>query len=121
LVCIKGSHKEIFDYLMAASSGEEVQTIGLTQRAEQILVQLAKLELKTQYEGIEFIGKVCRSSRGCPTSMTDYDCGLQLLEDHIFCHLSDLKDKFDLLIQMLHKLYYFVSPLSLMGYQAAGG
>jgi hypothetical protein len=36
--------------------------------------------------------------------------GLQLLDDFVFIHLDHPLDKFNLLLQMLHKLYALVPP-----------
>ena len=101
---------ELYDHLTAACpSGEGVaHAIFIGQQAEQCLSQLVKYGLKTQHEAIEFLGGYYRSPMGCAASMSDYDVGIELLHEYIFCHLSSLQQKFHLLIQMVHKLYAFV-------------
>lgn len=78
------------------------------QHAEQIVIQLAKSRLKTQKEAVEYLGRYFRSPLASPDSKSDYDIGMALLKDHIFCHLEELDDKFHLLIHMIQKLFAFV-------------
>lgn len=103
---------ELFDHLMAAcpSGSGASHSVFVAQNAERCLSELAKYGLKTQHEAIEFLGSYYRSPLGCSDLMSDYDVGIELLQDHIFCHLDSLSQKFHLLIQMIHKLYAFVSP-----------
>jgi hypothetical protein len=40
--------------------------------------------------------------------MSDHEVGAKLLEDYVFIHLSGARDKLNLLLQMVHKLYALV-------------
>lgn len=44
-----------------------------------------------------------------PQSRSDHDVGLELLSEYVFCHLNSMNDKFNTLIEMIHKLFAFVS------------
>lgn len=56
-------------------------------------------------ECIEYLGTHFRVVLDAPSSLSDFETGLQLLREFVFVHLDSADDKLGLLLQMLHKLY----------------
>lgn len=63
----------------------------------------------TRFECIQYLGQKFRSTLRYPDWKSNYECGEYLLRNMAFVHLNDGKEKFDVLLMMLHKLYAFVS------------
>eukprot|EP00210_Caulerpa_lentillifera_P003726 g3559.t1 len=81
----------------------------VAQNAEATLHELHRVRLETQMECIEYLGSNFRAPMNSRRWKSNYEVGVEFLNEYIFCHLISWKKKFDLLIQMIHKLYAFVS------------
>ena len=61
--------------------------------------------LLTQSDFLCYLGNIYRIKLDCPDWYTDIDLGRLFLNEYICTHLTDLVEKFQLLIEICHKLY----------------
>jgi DNA-directed RNA polymerase I subunit RPA2 len=99
------SDKEIFDALCQG----DVKNTFLTDRIELLLRSFKIYSLATRDQCLSYIGEKFRVSMGLDDDLTDREVGLALLKKLIFVHLNDDRDKFNLLVFMIRKLYSLVS------------
>ncbi|KAI3633602.1 hypothetical protein MIR68_008549 [Amoeboaphelidium protococcarum] len=97
--------KEIYESIVQ----EDHDNTFITDRVEMMLRQFKNYSLNTQSQCVAFIGSKFRAVLDQPEDATDYEVGQKLLQKVVFVHLQDNRDKFNLLIYMIQKLYAVVS------------
>lgn len=100
--------REIYERVLAGD-------VGNTYLSDRLLMLLADAKryeavLHDQTTVLSFLGSRFRSILDMPASLSDADAGRRLLDRFILIHIppSAARDKFNLLILMLRKLYLFV-------------
>lgn len=99
------SDREIFDNLVQ----ERFDNYFLVSRAEILLKYGCDdndfPSSGTRFQSVSYLGKMFRSLFGSPEEVTDFAVGEMLLEEHVFIHCKTNREKFNLLIFMLRKVY----------------
>lgn len=101
---VSASDKEIFSGIML----NEFENTFLTDRVELLLRGFKSYSLFTGKQCLEFLGDKFRIVLGCPEDWAPLDVGKFLIERIILVHLKSNKDKFNLLLFMIRKLYALV-------------
>ncbi|KAJ1930203.1 hypothetical protein IWQ60_000528 [Tieghemiomyces parasiticus] len=99
------SDKEIF---LAIIQGDFDNTY-LTDRVELLLRSYKALELFTRKQALEYLGIKFRVVMNLPEDLTAEEVGRELLRQVVGVHLTEDRDKFNLLVAMIQKLYGVVS------------
>ncbi|GAX83529.1 hypothetical protein CEUSTIGMA_g10954.t1 [Chlamydomonas eustigma] len=102
---LETSDRELYNKIMAGASSGSGHAAFVSERAELLLQQAAKLGLKTRVQCLEYLGSHFRIILELPSRMTDLQVGQHLLRQFVFIHLDHAADKMQLLLHMLHKLY----------------
>ncbi|KXZ56278.1 hypothetical protein GPECTOR_1g243 [Gonium pectorale] len=104
------SDRELYSKLVAGAAPGSGAAAFLAERAELLLRQADRPELRTRTQCVEYLGRHFRVVLDQPASATDYEVGQALLRDYVFTHLDPGRpaDKLGLLLAMLHKLYALV-------------
>ncbi|GIL75864.1 hypothetical protein Vretimale_5574 [Volvox reticuliferus] len=105
------SDRELYAKLVAGAPPGTGAAAFLAERAELLLRQANRPELRTKTQCIEYLGRHFRVVLNQPDSASHYEVGEVLLREYVFIHLkpSCPGDKLALLLAMLHKLYALVS------------
>ncbi|KAI9313527.1 hypothetical protein BX666DRAFT_1977413 [Dichotomocladium elegans] len=102
---VNTSDKEIFDALCQG----DVKNTFLTDRVELLLRSFKIYSLYTREDCLAYLGGKFRVIMGLDDDLTDAQIGEAILDKIILVHLKDNRDKFNLLIYMIRKLYSLVS------------
>ncbi|KAG2440977.1 hypothetical protein HXX76_003830 [Chlamydomonas incerta] len=104
------SDRELYAKLVAGSAPGGGAAAFAAERAELLLRQADRHDLRTKTQCIEYLGRHFRVVLEQPASATDYEVGEALLAQYVFTHLDPARpaDKLALLLAMLHKLYALV-------------
>lgn len=102
---IDTSDKEIFDALCQG----DIKNTFLTDRVELLLRSFKVYNLYTRESCLRYLGDKFRVVMDVAEDMTDVQVGEELLRKAILVHLKDGRDKFNLLVFMIRKLYSLVS------------
>ncbi|GLC33155.1 hypothetical protein PLESTB_000364600 [Pleodorina starrii] len=105
------SDRELYGKLVAGAAPGSGAAAFLAERAELLLRQADRPELRTKTQCIEYLGRHFRVVLNQPLTATDFEVGEALLRDYVFIHLDPARpaDKLALLLAMLHKLYALVA------------
>eukprot|EP00873_Tetraselmis_striata_P041965 jgi/Tetstr1/462229/TSEL_000628.t1 len=87
----------------AAKAGGHFSFVA--ERVELLLRSSSDMGLRTRAQCLAYLGSHFRVMLRSEDYVDDIEVGLQLLEEFVFIHLEQPLDKFNLLLQMLHKLY----------------
>eukprot|EP01134_Creolimax_fragrantissima_P002099 CFRG2099T1 len=101
---INTTDREIYNCI---NPGGQDAFIG--DRVEAMLRDTVDRGLFTQEQCLMHIGKLFRHALALPARFTDKDCGTYLLERLVFVHLENPRDKFNLMVAAIQKLYRLVS------------
>ncbi|RUP17074.1 hypothetical protein BC936DRAFT_139472, partial [Jimgerdemannia flammicorona] len=102
---IDTSDKEIFDALCMG----DVENTFLTDRVELLLRGFKIYSLYTRDQCLAYLGDKFRVVMGFDDDFLDREVGEGLLRKIVLVHLIDRRDKFNLLVYMIRKLYALVS------------
>ncbi|KAG0374389.1 MAG: hypothetical protein J3R72DRAFT_226730 [Linnemannia gamsii] len=102
---IDTSDKEIFDNVML---GDKENTF-LTDRVELMLRSFKTYNLHTREQCLAYLGDKFRVVMNFPEDYTDVEVGEGLLRKIVLVHLKSNRDKFNLLIFMIRKVYALVA------------
>lgn len=102
---INATDKEIFTALVQ----NNFDNTFLTDRVELLLRGFKSYNLWTGDQCLEYLGSRFRVVMGLPDDHTDMQVGAELIRRNILIHLDSPRDKFDLLIFMMRKLYSLVA------------
>eukprot|EP00163_Fabomonas_tropica_P004327 TRINITY_DN13816_c0_g1_i1.p1 TRINITY_DN13816_c0_g1~~TRINITY_DN13816_c0_g1_i1.p1 ORF type:complete len:1143 (-),score=294.48 TRINITY_DN13816_c0_g1_i1:13-3441(-) len=96
--------REIYEKITAG----DVTNTFLTDRVELMLRDAKKYNVHTKNQCLAFLGARFRVALGYDDDMTDSQVAVEMIRRHIFVHLDRARDKFNLLVYMIRKLYAFV-------------
>ncbi|KYR02629.1 RNA polymerase I [Tieghemostelium lacteum] len=102
------TEKEIYEHLV---QGDNENTF-LTDRVELSLREQKINNINRQEEVLDYIGARFRLKSGFPEYFTNRQIAEHYIDNYIFVHLPNYKDKFNLLILMIQKMYSLVSGKS---------
>ncbi|KAG0238636.1 putative DNA-directed RNA polymerase I subunit RPA2 [Mortierella sp. GBAus27b] len=102
---IDTSDKEIFDSIMMGDLGNTF----LTDRVELMLRNFKTYALYTREQCLAYLGDKFRIVMNFPEDYTDVEVGEGLLRKIVLVHLKNNRDKFNLLIFMIRKVYALVA------------
>ncbi|KAF9930755.1 DNA-directed RNA polymerase I subunit rpa2 [Modicella reniformis] len=102
---IDTSDKEIFDSIMLGDMGNTF----LTDRVELMLRSFKAYVLHTREQCLAYLGDKFRVVMNFPEDYTDVEVGEGLLRKIVLVHLKNNRDKFNLLIFMIRKVYALVA------------
>lgn len=102
---INATDKEIFTALVQ----NDVDNTFLTDRVELLLRGFKSYNLWTGDQCLEYLGAKFRVAMNLPEDYSDLQVGAELLRRNILIHLDAARDKFDLLVFMMRKLYSLVA------------
>lgn len=112
---IEATDHEVYQKIMSSApldddgSGAAAKAGGhfsfVAERVELLLRSSSAMGLRTRAQCLAYLGSHFRVMLRSEDYATDIEVGLQLLDDFVFIHLDHPLDKFNLLLQMLHKLY----------------
>ncbi|KAG0261299.1 DNA-directed RNA polymerase I subunit rpa2 [Mortierella polycephala] len=102
---IDTSDKEIFDSIMLG----DLDNTFLTDRVELMLRSFKTYALNTREQCLAYLGNKFRVVMNFPEDYTDVEVGEGLLRKIVLVHLKDNRDKFNLLIFMIRKVYALVA------------
>ncbi|THH11930.1 hypothetical protein EW145_g331 [Phellinidium pouzarii] len=105
---VSASDKEIFEGVVM----QEYENTFMTDRVELLLRSFKSYKLYTGDQCLEFLGDKFRVVLGLPEDWNNTALGVWLIRKVILVHLSELRDKFRMLLFMLRKLYSSVNSLS---------
>ncbi|KAG0595858.1 hypothetical protein M758_UG204100 [Ceratodon purpureus] len=115
---IETNEFEIYEQLTTIQS-ESKDTKGavgsqfVSQRAKIILEEVRHLALFTRFDCLQFLGNRFRPVMGPEDKQQQpATVGEQVLADYILCHLDNPRDKFNLLVFMLQKLFALVDGMA---------
>ncbi|BBN05770.1 DNA-directed RNA polymerase I subunit RPA2 [Marchantia polymorpha subsp. ruderalis] len=112
------SDREIYEQLISVQSGYDKSTKGVvgsqfvSQRARIILEDVQRLNLFTRIQCLQYIGERFKHLLDVPASYSSAKVGEKVLEDYILVNLDNPRDKFNMLIFMLHKLFALADGLA---------
>ncbi|CAM6092481.1 unnamed protein product [Calypogeia fissa] len=115
---IDTNEREIFEHLRSIEPDEQSNTKGVlgtqfvSQRARIILQEVQGLNLFTRIQCLQYIGERFKHLLEVPASYSSAKVGEKLLEDYILVHVDNPRDKFNLVIFMLHKLFALADGLA---------
>ncbi|KAF7727777.1 DNA-directed RNA polymerase I subunit rpa2 [Apophysomyces ossiformis] len=99
------SDKEIFDALCQG----DIKNTFLTDRVELLLRSFKIYSLYTRDQCLAYLGEKFRVIMGLSEDLSDKEVGEALLQKIVLVHLPDNRDKFNLMVYMIRKLYSLVS------------
>ncbi|KAI7863358.1 hypothetical protein BDF14DRAFT_1885194 [Spinellus fusiger] len=99
------SDKEVFDALCQG----DLKNTFLTDRIELLLRSFKLYPLYTQNDCLKYLGEKFRIIMGLDEDLTDREVGEAVLHKIILVHLKSNRDKFNLIVFMVRKLYSLVS------------
>ncbi|KAG0233969.1 DNA-directed RNA polymerase I subunit rpa2 [Actinomortierella wolfii] len=102
---IDTSDKEIFDTLMMG----DLDNTFLTDRVELMLRSFKQYNLYTREQCLAYLGEKFRVVMNFPEDYTNVEVGEGLLRKIVLVHLNNNRDKFNLLIFMIRKVYALVA------------
>lgn len=102
---IDTTDKEIYASIVQG----DYENTFVTDRVELMLRGFKRYSLYTREQCLAFIGSKFRVVLNLPDDTNDAECGERLLKKVLLVHLSHNRDKFNLLIFMIQKLYALVS------------
>lgn len=102
---IPTTDKEIYESIVL----EDKSNTFVTDRVELMLREFKNFALYTREECLAFLGSKFRPALRQSPAKTDVEVGEYLLKKIVLVHLKTNREKFDLLIFMLQKLYALVS------------
>lgn len=105
---VEVSDKELYDQLLSGAAPGSSHASFVADRAELLLQRPAALGLRTRVQCLKYLGSHFRGVLGIGQHVGDVQAGLQLLQRHVFIHLTAMPHKLLLLLSMLHKLYALV-------------
>lgn len=113
---VETNDREIFQGLIGPPGSKAVENTFLTDRVELLLRTYKTYGLYTKSETRAFLGQKFRVVLGVPDIMSDYEVGTEFLRRIALVHLGNVdvtegqdKDKFDMLLFMIRKLYALVA------------
>lgn len=101
------SDKELFDRIVQGDTGNTF----LTTRLELLLRDFSAKRLLTTEQCRAHLGSLLRPFLPLTDSTSDADAGKFLLERFIFVHVAGCRQKCDVLLHMMRKLYSFAQGL----------
>ncbi|KAF2076943.1 hypothetical protein CYY_001781 [Polysphondylium violaceum] len=99
------TEKEIYEHLV---QGDNENTF-LTDRVELSLREQKVNNINTQEEVLDYIGSRFRHRTQFPKTFTNREIAEYFLDNFVFVHLPNYRDKYNLLILMIQKMYSLVS------------
>ncbi|TPX42598.1 DNA-directed RNA polymerase [Synchytrium endobioticum] len=99
------SDKEIFEQIMMGRYHDSF----LTDRVELLLRSFRRYAISTRKSCLTYLGSKFAVMLDSPEDTTEEEVGIELLKTIILVHLDDAREKFDVLIFMLQKLYSLVA------------
>mmetsp|Transcript_14619 Transcript_14619/g.59653 ORF Transcript_14619/g.59653 Transcript_14619/m.59653 type:complete len:552 (+) Transcript_14619:299-1954(+) len=90
---------------VAGSGGKQFAS----KRVAIILEEIADLGIRNRSHALSYLGEHFRVQLGANPWETNVEIGKLLIEEHVFIHLENGKDKFNLLLFMMQKLYALVT------------
>ncbi|XP_024524228.1 DNA-directed RNA polymerase I subunit 2 [Selaginella moellendorffii] len=108
------SDREIFEQLSGIHVQGQEQSKGavgsqlISQRARIIIEETQRQPCLTRLDCLRYIGETFRTPLEALSSMSNAEVGEDVLRRFVFVHLDNFRDKFNLLIHMLHKLFAVV-------------
>ena len=102
---IKTTDSHIYNMITKNSS----QNREFSDRVEAILFEGKNMKFQTQQQCLAFLGARFRPVMYLPDDFSDAEVGQVFLKEHIFVHLDESFDKFNLLCLMIGKLYSLVT------------
>lgn len=99
------SDRELYSRLAASAGPDAGHAAFVADRAEILLQQVAKENLNTPMQALEYLGRAFRVALRSPAYLPDHEVGSQLVRDHFLVHLSSLQEKYDFAVEMISKLY----------------
>ncbi|KAH0574333.1 DNA-directed RNA polymerase subunit beta [Spironucleus salmonicida] len=105
------SDKEIYTKIVtlrnkSETTEEKAQNLYITERVQMMLRDHHKNSIWKRDTAVEYIGKNFRAI--LPQyfqDKSDFEAGEYFLKRHIFWHLTDFEDKYNLIIELIHQLY----------------
>ncbi|PVU99155.1 hypothetical protein BB559_000950 [Furculomyces boomerangus] len=97
--------KEIFDSLIQTN----IKDTYLKDQIELLLRTSKSYKVNTKAECLAFLGSKFRVVMGLPEDLTDEEVGKYLIEKVVMVHLGNWRDKFNMIIFMIRKLYALVT------------
>ncbi|KNC77992.1 hypothetical protein SARC_09558, partial [Sphaeroforma arctica JP610] len=98
------SDREIYNSI---NPGGEDPFVG--DRVEAMLRDTTDRGLFTQEQCLAHLGSLFRLAIGMPDRLTNAECGQRVLDRLVFVHLEDPRDKFNLMVAAIQKMYSLVS------------
>ncbi|KAJ3090585.1 hypothetical protein HK102_003291 [Quaeritorhiza haematococci] len=98
--------REVFEYITSSTSAKDT---FLTDRVELLLRSFRKYPCKTQKQCLTYIGSKFHIMLDSPEDSTEEEVGMEFLRKVVLVHLEEDRDKFNLLIFMIQKLYALVA------------
>ncbi|EGC31907.1 RNA polymerase I, second largest subunit [Dictyostelium purpureum] len=102
------TEREIYENLV---QGDNENTF-LTDRVELSLREQKINNINTQEEVLDYIGSRFRARSQLPSSFSNTQIGQWFIDSYVFVHLPNYKDKYNLLVLMIQKLYSMVAGKS---------
>ncbi|KAH9948753.1 beta and beta-prime subunits of DNA dependent RNA-polymerase [Amylocystis lapponica] len=102
---VSSSDKEIFEGVMM----QDYEDTFLTDRVELLLRSFKMYNLPTGEKCLEYLGSKFRVVLGLPDDWTNKTVGVWLVQKAVLVHLDSPREKFQMLLFMLRKLYSLVS------------
>eukprot|EP00002_Diphylleia_rotans_P023586 TRINITY_DN4640_c0_g1_i2.p1 TRINITY_DN4640_c0_g1~~TRINITY_DN4640_c0_g1_i2.p1 ORF type:complete len:1096 (-),score=200.23 TRINITY_DN4640_c0_g1_i2:837-4124(-) len=99
------SDREIYEKLVDG----DLNNTFITERATAFVKDGTRYGLYTPDQALQILGSRFRGILNYPIRLSDVECGTLLIQQNIFVHLSDFKDKFEAALLMMKRLYSFVS------------
>eukprot|EP01128_Nolandella_sp_AFSM9_P002490 TRINITY_DN12860_c0_g1_i1.p1 TRINITY_DN12860_c0_g1~~TRINITY_DN12860_c0_g1_i1.p1 ORF type:complete len:1162 (-),score=271.11 TRINITY_DN12860_c0_g1_i1:50-3343(-) len=97
--------REIYEKI---TEGDYTDTF-MTDRVEMMLRESKKESYYTKEEALSYIGSHFRAAMYLPSRYSDSQVGMELLRQYICVHLERPRDKFDMFVFMIRKLYTLAS------------
>lgn len=102
---IETNDREIFDGIVGADTANSF----LTDRLELLLRSYKKYNLSSQSQTLAFLGDKFRVVLGATPDVSDVEVGKEVIRRIVLVHLPDNRDKFQMLLFMVRKLYSLVA------------
>ncbi|KAI6247239.1 DNA-directed RNA polymerase I subunit RPA2 [Erysiphe necator] len=112
---VETNDKEIFESIVGTTGSESNKNTYLIDRVELLLRTYRAYGLYTKGKTRANLGEKFRTVLGVTNTMSNFECGTEFLRKVVLVHLGCVnvsekqdKDKFNMLIFMIRKLYAFV-------------
>ncbi|KAL3692751.1 hypothetical protein R1sor_006402 [Riccia sorocarpa] len=112
------TEREIYEQLISVQSEHDKSAKGvvgsqfISQRARIILEEAQRLNLFTRIQCLQYLGERFKHLLDVPASYSFAKVGEKILEDYILVNLDSPRDKFNMIIFMLHKLFALADGLA---------